>query len=38
MTAKQVLENLKKMTGNKFDYTDIICAFEDYEEKEDCSW
>ena len=32
MTVKKVLENLKRMIGNEFDYNDIICAFEDYEE------
>lgn len=32
MTVKKVLENLKKLIGADFDYNEIICSFEDYEE------
>lgn len=32
MTEKEVLYNLQKLIGTHYDYNEIICAFEDYEE------
>lgn len=33
MTEKEVLYNLQKLIGTHYNYDEIICAFEDYEEK-----
>lgn len=37
MTADDVLNNLKELTGKTFDYDDIICAFENFEENGESS-
>lgn len=37
MTADDVLNNLLELIGKPFDYDDVVCAFEDYEENGECS-
>ena len=37
MTANDVLNNLKELKGKTFDYDDIICAFENFEENGESS-
>lgn len=32
MTADNVLDNLKDLVGKSFDYDEVVCAFENYEE------
>lgn len=32
MTANNVLDNLKDLVGKSFDYDEVVCAFENYEE------
>lgn len=32
ITAKEILENLRKLIGQELDYNEVICAFEDFEE------
>lgn len=32
MTINNVLKNLKKLVGERFDYNEVICSFEDFEE------
>ena len=34
MTADDVLNNLLELIGKPFDYDDVVCAFEDYEENQ----
>lgn len=36
MTADDVLNNLLELIGKPFDYDDVVCAFEDYEENGEC--
>lgn len=33
MTKRKVLKNLLELVGSEFDADDVICAFEDYEER-----
>lgn len=33
MTKRKVLKNLLEMVGSEFDADNIICAFEDYQER-----
>lgn len=35
MTKEMVLENLKKLVGTEFDASEVICAFEDFEENDE---
>lgn len=37
MTVEMVLKNLKKLIGTEFNYDEVICAFEDYEENGETS-
>ena len=37
MTADDVFNNLLELIGKPFDYDDVVCAFEDYEENGECS-
>ena len=37
MTADDVLNNLLELIGKPYDYDDVVCAFEDYEENGECS-
>lgn len=37
ITLDGVLENLKKLIGTEFDYDEVICAFEDFEEDGEAS-
>lgn len=33
MTKRKVLKNLLEMVGSEFDVDNVICAFEDYQER-----
>lgn len=37
ITAKEIRKNLENLIGKEFDYEDVICAFEDYEEQGESS-